>query len=250
MTDETPTIRGQLEALATRDPRLDTEYVRLIATDPHPIILVGVVHDHPASVHRARTVVDELDPGVLALEVPDAVAPLFEEYAASADADGGEMSAAVGAAATDDVVGVDVPGRGALAALRAELESERPTLRTAYRTAGALGKLAAHTVGGWLRSIGVPEEWFGREFERTQEYDCPADATPDEQASHEAAHLRRSTSLMRSFERPPATRILDATRERYMARRLAALGDGAPVVAVLGFSHLDGVEKTVRGTAE
>lgn len=257
MHSDTDSIRGRLGDLADADPRFDDQYVRLIDAHEHPVVLVGVVHDHPASVHRARRAVAALDPGVVALETPNAVADVFESYAAADDGDpsengetpaGGEMTAA--AAASDAaVVGVDAPGRGTLAALAATLRDEAPDARTAARALAGLGRLAAHTARGWLAARGVPERALGGTFDRSQSYDCPVEATPREQANHEAARVDRSTTLLRAFKQPPATRVLDAVRERQMAARLGDLAGRAPVVAVLGFSHLDAVEAGVRDAA-
>ena len=68
-----------------RSPRFTGEYVRRLgsddsgddasdgvaddATDAGDVTLVGVVHNHPASKHRIRTMLDEVDPAVLALEL-------------------------------------------------------------------------------------------------------------------------------------------------------------------------------------
>ncbi|MFC3476464.1 hypothetical protein [Halobacterium litoreum] len=251
--DETESGAVERTAAVTRhdDPRVSGEYVRVVeAGDGEPVVLVGVVHDHPASVHRAEAVVDALAPDVVALETPDALVSLFEQYAADDGEDaGGELSAAVRAAETDaSVVGVDVPGRRALGTLASTLRDADASLRTVARTLHGFGRLAVHTARGRLQAAGVPADWVGA-VEHTQEYDCPSDATPTEQASHESGHVRRSTTLLRAFEPPAATRLLDAARERYMAGRLADLRADSLVVAVVGFSHLDGVEAGLAGDA-
>ncbi|MFC7081645.1 hypothetical protein [Halorussus caseinilyticus] len=52
---------------------MNDEYVRRLPDAG--VTLVGVVHDHPASVHRARAVVRERDPEVVALEAPPLAVP-------------------------------------------------------------------------------------------------------------------------------------------------------------------------------
>jgi len=269
VTTDPTELRRRLDDLADTDPRLDGAPVRLVDDGPGPVVLLGVVHDHPASVARARRVVDALDPDVVALEAPDALTPAFTGGDGSGgDAPGGELAAAAAAAARAPagaeaaaeqaeteargeetaVVGVDAPGRGTPRSVASVFADERPDARTAAAVLADLCRLGVHAVRGRLQAAGVPARWLGGggDFERTRDYDCPRDASPREQAAHEAAELDRSTSLLRAFDPPPATRLLDAVRERQMGRRLAALaGGGALVVAVVGFSHLDGVEEEI-----
>ena len=78
------------------DPRVTGEFVRRVSNDAGTVTLVGVVHDHPASSYRVRQVVEDVDPEVLALELPPISIPLYEQYASSdrnPPVFGGEMSA-------------------------------------------------------------------------------------------------------------------------------------------------------------
>jgi len=239
---------GRLAEMFAGDPRLDDEYVRVIPAEDgsRPVVLVGVAHDHPSSVYRARTVADEFEPGALALELPDVLIGLFESYAEADGDEGGEMTAAIEATSADHIVGIDVPGRRAARTLLSELRDVDPDLETAGRAVYGFGRFVGHTALGCLRHAGVPENWLGTGFERTRTYDCSPSTSPSEQATHEAAHLQRSSTLLRAFDPPEATRILDATRERFMASRLAALRKESSVVAVVGYGHLDGIETEVR----
>ncbi|NIB98548.1 hypothetical protein [Halobacterium sp. R2-5] len=207
--------------------------------DGYPVVLVGVVHDHPASVHRARAVTEAVDPPTLAVELPDALVGLFASYAETTDAAGGEMTAAIDAAPDADVVGIDAPDLGSTRELVAEVRDARPSLDATARIARAFGRLVSRTTRGWLHAAGVPASWLGDVPGEAQRFDCSLSDPPAEQAAHETAHVRRSTSLLRTFEVPAATRVVDAARERYMARRLAALREESLVVAVVGFSHLE-----------
>ena len=88
------------ELAASEDPRLDEEYLRCLpGTDRHgPVLLVGVVHDHPASIARVVRMVETFPPDTLALELPPLAMPLFRRYAADSQQPprlGGEMSAAI-----------------------------------------------------------------------------------------------------------------------------------------------------------
>ncbi|SEV90457.1 hypothetical protein [Halobacterium jilantaiense] len=246
MTTDNPPLRRRLDGLAGDDPRLDGQYVRLVDATPEPVVLVGVVHDHPASVYRARRTVAALDPGVVALEAPDAVTPVFASHARAGDATGGEMTAAVAAAGDADVVGVDAPSRGTLSSLAAVLADDKPGPSAVAGTLRSLARIGAHAARDRLRAAGVPARWLGGEFDRAQEYDCATTDPASEQAADETARLERSTSLLRAFDPPPATRVLDAVRERQMGRRIAGLAADDVVVAVVGFSHLDGVENEIR----
>jgi pheromone shutdown protein TraB len=81
-------LEARLDSLGANDPRVGSEYVRIVESGRRsPVVLLGVVHDHPASVHRVRTVVESLDPAVLGLELPPLVTPLFEQFAGHAGTD-------------------------------------------------------------------------------------------------------------------------------------------------------------------
>lgn len=229
------------DSLPGDDPRLSGEYVRTVDCDGTQVVLVGVVHDHPASVFRARTVVEHAAPDVLALEIPAALVGLFEEYAAEDAFEGGEMTAAIRAAPDADAVGVDAPDWRSARVLAAELRDSDASVRDVATTVKEFGRLAAATVRGRLSAAGVPASRLGDVPGISQEFDCDPAEPADAQAAHESSHVRRSASLLRSFEVPAATRLLDAARERYMVRRLRSLGDASTVVAVVGFSHLDAV---------
>lgn len=250
MTGGTSETHRQLREVFAGDPRLEEEYVRVIpaADGDHPVVVVGVAHDHPSSVYRARTVAAELEPDSLALELPNVLVPLFESYADADGEEGGEMAAAIEATTADEVVGIDVPGRRSVGVLLSELRAADPDLDTAGRAVYGFGRFVAHTALGCLRDAGVPDRWLGSGFERTRAYDCDPSASPTEQAAHESAHLKRSSTLLRAFDPPEATRILDDTRERFMGSRLAAMRKESSVVAVVGYGHLDGIEAAVRGS--
>jgi pheromone shutdown protein TraB len=233
-------VTAVLEAAVESDPRVREEYVRLIGGDRHPVVLVGVVHDHPASVHRVEAVVDAVDPATVAVELPDLVVPGSGSQQGG-DA-GGEMAAAVRAAGEADVVGVDVPGRGAARAAVAELRDQDVSPGAALRALRSGGRLAWRAALGRLARAGVPGVPSTGDLERTQQYDLAPDAPPATQADHEADHLQASATLLRAFEPPAAVRLLDAIRERYMATRLRCHRTDGPVVAVVGYGHLDAVE--------
>lgn len=206
------------------------------------IVLVGVVHDHPASCSRVATVVENLAPDVLALELPQLAIPLFEQFAADpAGGDpGGEMSAAI--RVTDDaaVRGIDVPSttfvRALVGTLRAASPSAGDLVDVASQTAGVTG----HAIRCRLAAIPVLGDGRDPPVDAI-EYDCDPTDPPAVQADDEATRLRQSRSLLGAVDHPVAAEVTDAARERAMARRLAALGRTGDVVAVLGFDHLDEV---------
>jgi pheromone shutdown protein TraB len=107
--------------------------------------------------------------------------------------------------------------------------------------------MTAHAVASRLTQAGIPLSRIST-LDRSQEYDLPEDASPLAQADHEAAHRNRSTTLLRTFEPPPATSMLDAVRERYMADRLESIRADGTVVAVVGCGHLDGLANRLGKT--
>ena len=246
MTETTTPLRRRLDAVIESDPRIDEEYLRLIHGPDAPVVLVGVVHDHPASIHRVEAIIEELSPSTVAIELPAILVPAFEAAHETWDDVGGEMAIAIAAAGSTPVVGIDVPSLGTVRALATELRNRDVESRTALRTIRETRRITTHAVLGRLAHEGVPWLPTAADLEFGQEYDLPADATPEAQAAHEATHLRRSTTLLRTFEPPAATRFMDVVRERHMSERLDALRADGPVVGVVGYGHLDGIEETLQ----
>lgn len=233
---------------ADDDPRLQSEYIETLAgADGETIVLVGVVHDHPASGYRVRRVVEHVAPDVLALELPSIAVPLFERYATDGETpprEGGEMSAAI--QATLDlkdpvaVTGIDLPSRRFARELAGVLRRERPSLGTLRSVAGEIGSVVRHAVRCRVAAtaglVGAVEENLGR-----VNHEVSVTHSPAEQAAHEASHLARSRSLLGAIQRPAAMALTDEARERAMASYLDDLGRGGDVVAVVGFDHLEDV---------
>lgn len=233
------------------DPRLTDEYVRQLPghEGSGAVVLTGVVHDHPASAYRVQTIVDAVEPAVLALELPPLAVPLYRRYADDTrtppDA-GGEMSAAIQAASTDTVVGIDGPSRPFLWRLARTLHREdiepssvRPLLR-------GLGSVSIHAVACWLAA------GLGRRAPRwlpvddPVRHDCDPHDTPGQQAADERAQIRRAETVSTVFGQPGAVAIRDDTREAHMADQLATLRQKGTVVAVVGMGHLDPVAERLE----
>lgn len=244
------------------DPRLVEECWRAVpaTADRAAAIVVGVVHDHPASAHRVRAVVDAFDPDVLALELPGLALPHFEREAAadiggfddrsakstdrgSVAADGGttpeasvdEMTAAIAAAPDASVAGVDsVDWR--FAARFARLARARgDSLSTVARAVrGALSV----TKSALAVRFGNDADLRGAEG---ADHDVSPAADASAQAADERRQIARSRSLLAAVERPDAAELLDETREATMAAKVDAHRRSGGVVAVVGMDHLDDV---------
>jgi pheromone shutdown protein TraB len=232
------------------DPRLSDEYLRRHRTPDGTVTLLGVVHDHPASVYRVGQVVADVDPAVLALEVPPLAVPLYEQYADDErcpPAFGGEMSAAVQAASTDSVVGIDGPTLGFLGRLARTMLRERAsatTVRQVARGVAAVGRTAlacrAAATLATLTSLRV-------EVDAPVPYEGVPTDDPAAQAADEREHVERTHSVLNALSPPRAVRFRDETREAHMAERLAALQQEGDVVAVVGHGHLDPVAERLSG---
>lgn len=209
------------------------EYIRSLPD----LTLVGVVHDHPASIARVKTVLCESNPETLALELPPLALPLYRSHATTEElpSAGGEMSAAIRASEAP-VVGIDGPSRAFARAFYEYTSRERldrQTLDRLYsgvRTASKRAlrcRLAATATG---RRLGIEA---GRSFT----YDCHPDAGIEELAADERSHVSAARSI--TLFSPPHVAHRDAIREDCMA---AALGElRGPIVAVVGIGHLDGL---------
>lgn len=227
------------------DPRVTADHVRTITgTEGNTVTLVGVVHDHPASKHRVRAIINTRDPAVLALELPPLALPLFRHYAADERTPpvfGGEMSAAIQAATTERVVGIDGPSGAYLRRVMLALIRERAS----FGTIASLGRslIAATKTATVCRvASGVADVTSLRvEVDSPKVYETSWRDAPARQAADERRHLGRAQSVIEAFKPPQAARLRDATREAHMADRLRRLRDDGAVVAVVGRSHLDSI---------
>lgn len=224
------------------DPRLSGEHLRRHATADGTVTLVGVVHDHPASVYRVGQVVSTLDPAVLALEVPPLAVPLYEQYAAderTPPAFGGEMSAAVQAASTDDVVGIDGPTVGFLGRLARTMLRERASATTVRQVARGVAAVARTALVCRAAATLATFTSLRVEVDSPVPYEGVPTDDPEAQAADEAEHIERTHSVLNALSPPHAIRFRDETREAHMAERLVALRARGDVVAVVGHGHLD-----------
>ncbi|MBX0288225.1 hypothetical protein EGH22_17995 [Halomicroarcula sp. F28] len=230
---------------AAADPRLDEATIARVGG----VVLVGVLHDHPASIYRTRTVVEAVAPDVLALELPPLAVPLAAHHAddeQTPPALGGEMSAAVQAADTDRVVGIDGPSVDFLRYLAAELYAERAAPATLCRTAAALRSVTSRAVRRRVTAAIAALTAVQVTVDPPTTYDTGHRDDPDTQADEERRRIDTAQAMLQAFSSPPAAAIRRAARERYMADRLAALAGAGAVVAVVGQAHLDAVAGHLR----
>jgi pheromone shutdown protein TraB len=227
------------------DPRVTGEYVRRVSGDAGTLTLVGVVHDHPASTYRVRHVVERLDPAVLALELPPISIPLFEQYATTDRCPpvfGGEMSAAIQAAAPNTIAGIDRPTGGFFQRLGRTLIRERPSLTTVRNVVSNAVETTQHAVTCRIAAAIGAHSPVRIEVDSPVPHDSDWADDPDDQARDEREQVRRSRSFMNAFRtasRSRASRLEDTAREDVMAARLSELREEGPTVAVVGIDHLD-----------
>ncbi|KYH26734.1 hypothetical protein HAPAU_18380 [Halalkalicoccus paucihalophilus] len=215
------------------------EYVRTLPE----LTLVGVVHDHPASVARVEAVIRDSGPETLALELPPLAIPLYRTYATDAEFPsnaGGEMSAAI-RASTASIVGIDGPSSGFSRAFYRYIEREHldsGTLERLYESVRTASKrafrcrLAATAIGRRLELEG----------ERPFTYDCDPAAGLVELAADERSYVSMARSAT-AFS-PPHVAHRDAICEECMAKALCELS--GPIVAVVGIDHLEGLVSRLR----
>jgi pheromone shutdown protein TraB len=225
------------------DPRITEDYVRRFpgTEGDHDLVVTGTVHDHPASKHRVRSIVEAVDPDVLALELPPLAVPLFEQYAAeqSPPADGGEMSVAIDAASTETVVGVDGPTPGFVGRLVRNLYREEADLATARTVLESFASVSRHALACRIAAAFDNPDFLRDAVDSSVAHESSEDDTPRHQAEDERVQIRQARSVLSAFGKPSSEHIRDDTREAHMADRLAGLRREGAVVAVVGMGHLD-----------
>lgn len=243
MTECSERIRELLDA--TDDPRVDRAYIRCIdgLGTLGAVVLVGVVHDHPASEFRVRRVVEHLSPDILALELPPLAINLFTIYADDTEVPpqlGGEMSTAI-QATTASVVGIDAPNRLYLRRLLDRLRDSPIERRLQRFLLTDLIRSSGHALltrlGAFLGSLSSITPVL---YEPIR-YDSSPFDDPASQAGHEAAHLDKRASFLRAIDAPPGIDLIDNLRETAMVERIQQLRLEGDVLVVLGMEHLDPV---------
>lgn len=227
-----------------RDPRLELDYFRCVPRSEGygSVLLIGVVHDHPASVFRVHAILDEFMPDVLALELPPLAVSLFRVYSEDGFTPprlGGEMSTALKAAKSARVVGIDLPNRTFLRQLVGRVLNGRIPRSLFGDLIRDIVSSSAHAmvcrVGAAIGSI----TRLRLRLYSHIEYDCSLFDSPTAQADHESNHLAKQQAFIRSIEVPPARLLIDDLRDESMAKQLIDLRSEGDVVAVVGVEHLD-----------
>ncbi|MEM4780514.1 MAG: hypothetical protein QXG03_02985 [Halalkalicoccus sp.] len=202
--------------------------------------LVGVVHDHPASVERVRRIVREAAHETLALELPPLAVGLYRSHATETGPAGGEMSAAIeesGAA----VVGIDGPSARFVRTFHRYLEREGID-------EGTRGRLESHLETARRRAmrcrLAATELGRGRALDgdRVFDHDCDPESGREDRAADERSHVA-SARAAAAFS-PPHVAHRDAIREECMAAAIRECPN--PVVAVVGIGHLDELAARLR----
>lgn len=233
------------------DPRVTGEYVRRVAGDGD-VLLLGVVHDHPASRHRVRTVIDDYDPDVLALEVAPLALPLFEAVAqdeAWTPPGGDEMSDAIAAAPDARAVGIDGLDAGFFATLARALWTERPSAGAVRSLFQGITAVAREATSYRVATVLGRHTPFRLSVGNRVQHDCDPTDPPAMQAADERRQTATSLAFLRSIDPPPQMAIRDETREACMVRRLDALRAEGDVAAVIGLGHVDPVAEGLEARA-
>ena len=230
------------------DPRITAQFCRRLPASSGELVVLGVVHDHPASVARVDRVLRRVEPETLALELPPVAMPLYRVYGRTGDADdptpprfGGEMSAAIRAAPDAKAVGIDAPNLSFLRRLLARLVADRVSPATARRVLSSVGSATrdalTYRIAATLTHVTsltvVPGD--------PVEYDVGPEDSPERQAAHERAHVDSVRALLGSVDTDGSTLAYrDDTREHCMLERLEAIrAEPGTAVAVVGVDHLD-----------
>jgi pheromone shutdown protein TraB len=228
------------------DPRITEQFCRRIDGQTDDLILLGVVHDHPASIARVECILEAVDPDVLALELPPATIPLYRAYArdgASPPRFGGEMSAAIRTAPDATVTGIDAPNVAFLRRLVRRLVTERASASTVRRLFSSLGGATREVLRCRVAATLTRATSMTVASDDPIQYNCDYADPPERQAAHERSHVASVQALLGSVDATDsALTYRDETREECMADQLEELRSRGDVVAVVGVDHLDPIE--------
>ena len=238
------------------DPRVDPDQLRVFdGPGGAPLLVVGCVHDHPASVYRVDALVRSLLPDVVAVELPGLALPLFERVGRDSDGDrpnGGEMSAALAAGADVGArrVGIDTLGARFARSLVGQLRRESPSPETLRRVFGAVSNVSTHALSCRLSAALGRYGTATPVTKRAYDHEVDHGASPATQADDEQRQLTRSLSVLRALEQPVANDVVDTAREETMVANLASLRSEGSVVAVVGFDHLSPITELLDERCE
>lgn len=234
------------ESVSDQDPRVTGEFLRRLPEARGPLTLVGVVHDHPASIYRVRALSEAVEPDILALELPPLAVPLFEQAASdeatSADVSG-EMSAALRAAPTARTVGIDGPSGEYLRALAKNCLHDEPS-------AGTLGDVVSRTAAASKQALTYrlaaacsKYSSLAPSVDTGTDHGVDESDSPEKQAEDERRQVRRARAFNSAVggQTRRATGLLHRTREQHMADRLGSLCEEGAVLGVVGIDHLDAI---------
>jgi|AntRauTorcE11898_2_1112593.scaffolds.fasta_scaffold00027_74 pheromone shutdown protein TraB len=235
------------------DPRLE-QYVRR-----HPsgngrgeVLLIGVAHDHPASVARVAHIMDAVAPDVLALELPSLAIPLFRQYAGDEYVPprlGGEMSTAIQRAGDVRTVGIDGPNPAYFRRLVQRVVGERISTEDLREVVGDVARGTGQALACRVGAVIARLTPITPKVYTHITYDCASFDSPSAQARHERNHVAQRQAFLRVVELPRSTTLIDEVREETMATRLAELRSTSDVVAVIGIEHLDELSERLADEA-
>lgn len=232
---------------AVDDPRVTSQFCRSVGRPDDDIVLLGVVHDHPASVGRVRAVLERTEPDILALELPSAAVALYRAYARDEQTPprfGGEMSAAIDATSNAEITGIDAPNWPFFRRLVARLVADRVSPSTARRVVSSLGGATRDALTCRVAATLTDVTSMTVARDDPIEYSCRHDDEPETQAAHERAHVAGVQALLGGTDGATSSSLdyRDETREQCMIEKLRERGDRGAVVAVVGVDHLDALE--------
>ncbi len=231
------------------DPRITPQFCRSLPS--RNLVLLGVVHDHPASIGRVERVLEAVEPNTLALELPPAAISLYQR---AGGVDGGEMTAALEAAPTATAVGIDGPDWSFLRRVLTTLLADRVSLSTARRVLASVSGATKTALACRVATVSNATETAGSIRADPIQYDCSSEDTAARQADHERRHVDSVRTLLaleqmgtEDSSLPTAATYRDEAREACMIDRLESLTNGTGLtVAIVGVDHLDALETALR----
>lgn len=225
--------QSRVDELVDSQPEVWDGTVEVVNANDRTYVLVGVTHWHPVAIERVGTMISELQPSTIGLEIPQ---ELIDPYVDLVESDKVEceMTAAIDAADNDTaLVGMDAPSPD----FDKALDNVHDDL-----TKKQLGRVEAE-----MARIKTDVEEFcdGGAGREVPEYAAQAKGKPIEvQVADEKISVRKAEVAIASLKHGRET--FDKLREASWVKRIRKSQKDGMTMVVCGMKHMESLAKQLK----